>query len=329
MTNTPSAREGPSRTLLVHQATWKAEGVLALCLVGPSGEVLPPWKPGAHLELVLPSGRVRQYSLCGDPADRDSYTVATLKQPDGRGGSREIHDAALVGSRITVRGPRNRFELVDAADYLLIAGGIGITPIMSMIRQLSESGADWRLVYGGRSRASMAFTGELHRLGGSRVEFVPQDEHGHPDLDRALSTVTRESAIYCCGPEGLIQAVERRCHDHSPALPLHTERFFPTVGAIPPARTGESSGDFEIELQRSGTVLTVTSGRSILDVVRDVKPETLSSCEEGFCGTCETKVIDGLPEHHDSILTAAERAKSATMMICVGRARSPRLVLDL
>ncbi|WP_079127744.1 PDR/VanB family oxidoreductase [Streptomyces sp. TP-A0874] len=323
------------RELLVQNVSWQADGVLSLRVVDPSGAPLPPWSPGAHLDLVLPSGLVRQYSLCGRPEDRHGYTVAVLLVEDGRGGSREIHETALVGRTVSVRGPRNRFPLADAEHHLFIAGGIGITPILAMVREVSARGLDWRLAYGGRSRSSMAFTEELRGLGPDRIEFVPQDERGPLDLDALLTGVEPNTAVYCCGPEGLLTAVQQRHADSGAAFELHFERFGAPVTADSDADSGES-GDadgaespFEVELRRSGEVLTVPPGRSILDTIREVAPEVMSSCEEGFCGTCETRVLEGVPEHRDTLLSERERERGKTMMICVGRSKTPRLVLDL
>ncbi|WP_248963998.1 PDR/VanB family oxidoreductase [Sphaerisporangium perillae] len=316
------------RDLLVRSTTWEADDVMSLRLVDPDGGELPAWEPGAHIDLVLPSGLVRQYSLCGRPADRGCYTVAVLREAAGRGGSQELHETVLPGKTISVRGPRNRFPLVEAARYLFVAGGIGITPILAMVRDVSARGAEWRLVYGGRSRSSMAFVEELVELGEDRVEIVPQDELGIPDLDAALAQSGPGTAVYCCGPEGLLAAVERRCAEGP--MSLHTERF----GSTGAARAAEpvvvsQVTTFEVELRRSGCVVTVPSDRTILDAVRDVVPEAMSSCEEGYCGTCETRVIEGVPEHHDTILSDKERQAGKTMMICVGRSRTPRLVLDI
>jgi len=321
--------DSATRVLLVKSVTWQADGVVSLRMVDPAGGPLPAWRPGAHLDLVLPSGLIRQYSLCGPPEDRHGYTVAVLLAADGRGGSREVHETALAGRTVSVRGPRNRFPLVDAARHLLIAGGIGITPVLAMARELSARGAEWSLVYGGRSRASMAFTEELSALGPGRVELVPQDERGLPDLDAALAGVGAGTAVYCCGPEGLLAAVERRCAVKTPPADLHVERFGVPDGVDGAAADQEPAKAFEVELRRSGRVLTVPPGRSVLDTVRDVVPQLMSSCEEGFCGTCETGVLDGVPEHRDTILSEREREQGRTMMICVGRSRTPRLVLDL
>ncbi|MEW2067946.1 PDR/VanB family oxidoreductase [Streptomyces sp. NPDC007346] len=305
------------RRLLVTERVTVAEGVVQLRL---EGKGLPRWRPGAHLDLVLPSGLVRQFSLCGDPDDPGSYTVATRLVEDGRGGSREVHERLRVGTEIEVRGPRNRFPLVEAEAYVFVAGGIGITPVLPMVRSLAASGAGWRLLYGGRSRASMPFLDEIEKLGadGDRVTVVAQDEAGHPDTAAALAGVAPGTAVYCCGPEPLMDAV-------TAALPEgrtpHLERFS--------AATTDAAGSaaFEVELHRSGRTVRVAAGQSVLAAVREELPHVAYSCEQGFCGTCQQRVLEGEIDHRDELLTDDERGDS--MLICVSRCRGGRLVLDL
>ncbi|MFG2548607.1 PDR/VanB family oxidoreductase [Streptomyces sp. NPDC048581] len=290
--------------LLVTAREEVAEGVVRLRL---EGRELPRWEPGAHLDLVLPSGLVRQYSLCGDPEDTSSYTVATRLVPDGRGGSREVHEQVREGMELEVRGPRNRFPLVEAESYVFVVGGIGITPVLPMLRALPDE-VEWRLVYCGRDRASMPFVEDVEKLGRDRVTVV----EGLPDLDALLAGVPEGAAVYCCGPQGLMAAVEER-------LPrVHLERFQPRA----------SGGDaFEVELRRSGRTLTVPADSTVLAAVRAELPDTLYSCEQGFCGTCQQRVLEGEVDHRDELLTDGERADS--MLICVSRARGDRLVLDM
>ena len=309
------------RPMLVRQLTWEAHDVVSLRLVPVDGAEVPGWAPGAHVDLVVPSGAVRQYSLCGDPDDATGYTVAVLREADGRGGSVEIHDSALIGRTVGVRGPRNHFPLRDAESYLLIAGGIGITPILAMARELARRGAKWRAVYGGRSRRSMAFVDQLRGLGD--VAIVPEDERGLLDLGGELAAVGAGTAVYCCGPERLLRAVTEAAQARG--LELRFERF----GADPSRPADAAGAAFEVVLHRSGRTLPIPAERSILDAVRELIPDTPASCEEGFCGTCETRVLEGVPEHRDTILDDSERAANETMMICVGRSRTPRLVLDL
>lgn len=314
------------RELLVASARWEAEGVVSLELVDPSGRALPSWQPGAHIDLHLPSGLVRQYSLCGDPADIGTYHVAVLREVAGRGGSAEVHDTQLLGRTLGVGGPRNHFELVDASRYVFIAGGIGITPILSMVRAADATNSVWELHYGGRTRRSMAYLGTLEKFLGGKLTVIPQDEMGHPDLASILSFGTDDDAeIYCCGPAPLIAAVEARCEEIGKTTSLHIEHFGRGVGDEIPV-TGSA---FEIVLAETGLTLQVPPDRSILDVAREVIPDLPFSCQEGVCGTCETDVLEGVPEHHDLILTPEEREEGATMMICVGRCQGPRLVLKL
>lgn len=300
-----------------------ADGVVRLTFRGLDGGPVPYWEPGAHLDLMLQDGLVRQYSLCGDPADRSTLQVAVLREPESRGGSRHVHDRLAEGDRVRVRGPRNHFALVEAERYLFVAGGIGVTPLVPMVAEAQARGADWRLVYGGRTRASMAFRDELCDRYGDRVSVRPQDETGLLDLDALLSEPRPGTAVYCCGPEPLLAAVERGCA-HWPAGALHMERFAPKAGADAGPRD-----TFEVELALSGRTLVVPPDRSILEVVEESGVPVLSSCQEGTCGTCETAVLDGVPDHRDSLLTAEERAAGDTMMICVSRALGPRLVLEL
>ncbi|TMR97174.1 PDR/VanB family oxidoreductase [Nonomuraea basaltis] len=307
------------RKLVVHARHQAADGVVALDLRDPSGGELPAWTPGAHIDLVLAGDLVRQYSLCGDPADRTTWRIAVLREPDGRGGSAYVHDELHPGTAILTRGPRNHFPLQPAPRYLFIAGGIGITPILPMITAVADSG--WKLVYGGRTAASMAFAGDLRAAHGDRVLLRPQDEHGLLDLDALLAETTPDTLVYCCGPAPLLEAIEQRCADRGA---LHVERFTPKEAADP-VRT-ES---FEIELAVTGRTLTVPPGQSILEVVESAGVQILSSCREGTCGTCETTVLAGTVDHRDSLLTLDEQAANDTMFVCVSRATCPKLVLEL
>ncbi|WP_031480846.1 PDR/VanB family oxidoreductase [Streptomyces bicolor] len=304
--------------LVVDRREFAADGVLALTLRHPLGEELPAWEPGAHIDVVLGPELERQYSLCGDPADRDVWRIAVLREPDGRGGSAHVHEQLGRGDKVRVRGPRNHFRLESAARYRFIAGGIGITPILPMLAAAEAAGAEWTLLYGGRTRQSMAFTGELASYG-DRVTVAPQDECGLLDLGAVLDDVPAGTLVYCCGPGPLLDAVEERC----PGGVLHMERF-----QAKEQQAGENT-EFEVELARSGHTLTVPADVSVLDAVRAAGVEVLFSCTEGTCGTCETDVLDGTPDHRDSVLTAEEQESGETMMICVSRCRGKRLVLDL
>lgn len=300
------------RRALVTERTTPAEGVVRLRLEGTG---LPSWEPGAHLDLVLPSGLVRQYSLCGDPAESDAYTIAARLVEDGRGGSREVHEQLHVGTEVEIRGPRNRFPLVAAPSYVFVAGGIGITPVLPMVRAARAAGADWRLLYCGRSRAAMPFLDEVEELGS--VTVVAEDEAGLPDVAAFLGDVPGDTEVYCCGPDGLMDAV-------GAALPEgrapHLERFAPGAFA-------GGGGAFEVELRRSGRTVAVAADQSVLAAVRAEVPHVSYSCEQGFCGTCQQRVLEGEVDHRDELLTDGERHDS--MLICVSRCRGGRLVLDL
>lgn len=300
-----------------------AEGVVLLTLRDPEGRPLPEWQPGAHIDLILRADLVRQYSLCGDPADRSRLQAAVLREPESRGGSSHVHDVLTEGESVRIRGPRNHFPLVKAKNYLFIAGGIGITPILPMIAAVNTGRADWRLVYGGRTRASMAFGESLQRAYGERVSLRPQDEYGLLDLPSLLGKPQRKTAVYSCGPEPLLAAVEAGC-EKWPSGSLHLERFAPKKDV-----TAGPLTTFEVELAQSGETLKVSEDMSILEAVGNAGVPVMTSCEEGICGTCETTVLSGEIDHRDSVLTDQERAAGNTMMICVSRARGDRLVLDL
>jgi ferredoxin-NADP reductase len=309
--------------LTVVSRTEGAEGVVVLDLRDPLGTELPAWAPGAHIDLNLPDGVIRQYSLCGDPADRSVWQIGVLREPTGRGGSVYVHDELTEGSEVDVRGPRNNFPLVPAPRYVFIAGGIGITPILPMLSAAQAAGSQVELHYGGRSRRSMAFLESLAAITETPVTVHPQDEVGLIDLDAILGTPRPDTLVYCCGPEPLLQAVEKHCGNW-PSGSLHVERFSPKEVGEPVL-----AGAFEVELAQSGMTLTVPPDRSILDVVEEAGVPVLSSCQEGTCGTCETPVLDGQVDHRDSLLTPDEQEANDTLFICVSRAACPRLVLDL
>jgi ferredoxin-NADP reductase len=308
--------------LTVTEKSVVAEDVVTLTLVRSDGGRLPDWAPGAHVDLTLASGATRQYSLCGDRWDAHTYRIGILREQAGRGGSAYVHDELAVGDVVRLGGPRNHFVMVPSPRYLFVAGGIGITPLLPMVHQADLVGADWALLYGGRRRSSMAFADELARHG-DRVHLVPQDEAGLLPLEEWLGTPRDDTVVYCCGPAPLLAAVERATAGWPPHR-LRTERFVA-------AEQGEPVRDapFAVELARSGTTVTVDAGVSVLDAARRAGATTLSSCEQGTCGTCETTVLAGVPDHRDSILADHERAAGDCMFPCVSRACTDRLVLDL
>jgi ferredoxin-NADP reductase len=309
--------------LVVTAREVRAEGVVSLTLADPSGAQLPGWTAGAHIDVLLAEDIVRQYSLCGQPGDRHSWRIGVLLDRAGRGGSQRVHETLEVGAPVAVRGPRNHFPLHAAAQYVFLAGGIGITPILPMLAAATEAGADWKLFYGGRSGASMAFLDELEQYG-ERVTIWPEDEKGLLPLAEVLGTPADDVLVYCCGPEGLLAATEAQCASW-PAGALHLERFSAKPQEAP---EGGESG-FEVVCARSGVTVTVPPDKSIIDALEENGISVLSSCQEGVCGTCETAVIAGTPDHRDSLLSEDERAENEYMMICVSRSLSPQLELDL
>jgi ferredoxin-NADP reductase len=302
-----------------------ADGVVTVSLAAPDGADLPEWTAGAHIDLLMGPSLVRQYSLCGSTANRAEWRIGVLLDPESRGGSRFVHEELHAGSTVRVRGPRNAFPLVGSPRYQFIAGGIGITPVLTMIEAAEARGAAWHLLYGGRARGSMAFVDELERFG-ERVTVSPREERADRlDLDSVLSEPREDTRVYCCGPEGLLQAVEGACRPW-PEGSLHIERFSAKPIEEPSPDALET---FEVECQRSGVTVTVPSDRSVYEVVEEAGVDVLGSCMEGVCGTCECDVIEGEAEHRDSVLSEAERARGDTIMICVSRSRSERLVLDI
>lgn len=311
--------------LLVSQTTWEAHDVLSLRLHSPAGAPLPSWEPGAHIELALPSGRRRQYSLCSDPSDDSSYRIAVLQAPEGRGGSVEVHNAVRAGQLITVYGPRNHFPLVPSSAYLFIAGGIGITAMIAMAARAAAEGVEWKLVYAGRFRAGMAFLEEVSALDPDRVEIMPGDERGRPLLAELIGAAPPGTAVYCCGPDRMMCTVQKHIAARTD-LSLHSERF---AGAGSGERfTGVGGDAFRVELRRTGRIIEVPTDRTVLRAVREALPAVPIGCEQGVCGACRTTVLAGEPDHRDELLTDAERA-AGTMLICVSRARSKQLILDL
>ena len=274
---------------------------------------------------MLTDSLIRQYSLCSSPTDRRQWKVGVLLDPNGRGGSKHVHHVLHEGSRIQVRGPRNHFPFQRAERYQFIAGGIGITPMLPMIEAAIADGADWHLMYGGRQRSTMAFVDELSKYG-EQVDIWPLDERGLPDLLSVLGSPRDDTLVYCCGPEGLLSAVETACLSW-PKSALHVERF----AARPDAQTPSEGAldNFQVVCQRSGITVDVGPGESILEAIKAKGVSMLASCMEGICGTCETAVLEGSPDHRDSVLDDDEKAENDCMMICVPRSLSEKLVLDL
>jgi ferredoxin-NADP reductase len=315
--------------VLVAESRPIATDVVLLTLVAADGGSLPPWQPGAHLDVEVQPGVERQYSLCGDPADRSRYQVAVLREPGGRGGSQHLHAHVVPGDRLRVRGPLNHFALrpvVPGGSYAFVAGGIGITPILPMLRAAAGAGIPFTLAYAGRSLERMPFVDELVAEYGDRVS-VFTSERGHRFDLASLVPGTAEApvAVYCCGPARMLVELEQVARDAAwPVDTLHLERFEAREVTEPVRQES-----FEVELELSGLTVEVPPDRSILDVVEEAGVLVLSSCREGTCGTCETPVVSGEVDHRDSVLTPGEQEANEVMMICVSRAACPRLVLEL
>jgi ferredoxin-NADP reductase len=286
------------------------------------GKPFPPYAPGAHIDLNLPNGVVRQYSLIEAEPNPLTYTVAVKRDPASRGGSRYVHDELRVGTTFTIAGPRNNFQLVeDASHVVLLAGGIGITPIWCMVQRLQKLGCSWELHYACRARADMAFLHTLERMTSSQFHF--DDEAGGRFLDVAaiVGAAPKEAHLYCCGPTPMLKAFESATANW-PRDQIHVEYFTPKQE---PAKTG----GFIVELARSGKEFVIPQGKSILQVLLDAGVDVDYSCELGICGACEQRVIAGVPEHRDAILTEEEQAANTKVMICCAGCKSERLVLDL
>lgn len=311
------------RDVVVVERRTASDCVIVLTLQAATGEALPLWDPGAHIDVLLPNGLIRQYSLTGDAGQDGRWRIGVLRETDGRGGSAWIHDNVDTGTVLRIRGPRNNFELSPSRRYLLIAGGVGITPLLAMAATLEARGAQWRMVYGGRSRRSMAFLDELSSYG-NKVQIVPEDECGLLDLAATLDVPASDTLVYCCGPSGLIDAVESRCASW-PSEALRVERF----SGAEQINGGMVDQPVEVELRRSGLTLQVPAGQSILAAVEEAGIDALYSCREGTCGSCEASVLAGEIDHRDHVLSQEEREANDTMMICVSRGLTNRIVLDL
>ncbi|MDX6234393.1 MAG: hypothetical protein QOH68_3498 [Nocardioidaceae bacterium] len=307
-------------TVRVDGRTDVGADLAVLQLVPADAAALPAWEPGAHIDVLLPSGLVRQYSLCGTDAGR--WRIAVLREPAGRGGSAWLHAHARPGTMLGVAGPRNHFAFEASGDpVLLIAGGVGITPILPMVTAAVAAGSDVVLHYAGHE-GRMAFVDELAAQLGDRLVLHVSGQRQRLDVDAVLGSAKPGTVVRCCGPLGLVDAAERAATAYG--LDFHAERFV-AEPLSPPVWTG----DFEVEMASSGLTVTVPPDRSILEVAEENGVFVLSSCHEGTCGTCETPVLEGAVDHRDSILTPAEREGGDLMYICVSRAACPRLVLEL
>ena len=310
----------------------EAVGISCFELVDARGCELPPFDAGAHIDVMIPGNFVRQYSLCNDPRERFRYVIGVLRQDDGRGGSKAMHTGVRAGDLITISKPRNNFSLAEAANqYILIAGGIGVTPMMAMVEKLKSTAANFTMHFCARSPDRMAFKDRLAELVHTGHVVYHYDE-GDPFKSLRLVDVLGKyeagTHLYYCGPSGLMQAVARETANW-PTGTVHCEYFSPppVSWSYPEGAVEEMAGDFEVKIASSGAVYTVPRGTSIIEVLRGAGIECTTSCEAGVCGTCRTRYLEGTPEHHDFVLSEAEREDY--VMICCARSTSEILLLDL
>lgn len=317
----------------VRSITYQGAYINAYEVVDPDGRELPAFTAGAHIDLYFRDGRIRQYSLCNDPSERTRYVFAVQREENGRGGSKAIFDVVHVGRILTISAPRNHFALREEADsHLLLAGGIGITPIMAMARRLRAIGADFALHYCTRSPDKTAFREELAPFSDKgQVRFY--HDGGDPsrglDVTALLAECRPNAHVYCCGPIGFMDAV-KRASSHWPAANVHFEHFSPAGPApvVPADVEGAAiSVGFKVRLARSGREFDIPNDKSIVQVLREHGIDVPTSCESGLCGTCRTRYLEGTPEHRDYILDEAERRSD--VLICCARSATPLLVLDL
>lgn len=306
------------RAVVVTRMTPESADTVSVELADPVGSPLPPWEPGAHIDVQLVTRQQRQYSLCGDPSDRTSYTVAVLREEFSRGASMYVHDYLRTGRTVHVREPRNLFPLVAAEEYVLLAAGIGITPILPMAEELAARGADWRLEYAVRDDAHVPFRSRLEALG-ERVTIHARDRAGRLDLVGLLAQPRAGAVVYSCGPARFTDVVERAM-ERWPAGSLHLERFEPKVVAARPQTA------FTVECVRSGVTVDVPAELSTMKALEIAGVPVAGSCLRGVCGSCAVTVLRGEPDHRDSLTTDEG---STTMYPCVSRSLTPRLALDL
>ena len=306
--------------------SFEAETVNSYELVAVEGDLIP-FTAGSHIDLHLSNGMIRSYSLVNDPSERHRYVIAVNKDTASRGGSRFIHDRLRVGDIITVSRPKNNFALHEnAAHSVLIAGGIGITPLLSMIRRLEALGRSWELFYAARTRKAAAFLDELKAVRPDIRRNVHLNFDQEPgakmlDLPAIASSAPQDAHLYCCGPVSMLEAFEAATADRA-ADHVHVEYF--------KAREKPAvEGGFEVRLARSNRTIIVPAGKTILEAVLNAGVAVNFACTEGVCGTCETRVIEGVPDHRDLFLSQEEQAANKSMMICCSGSKSPTLVLDL
>jgi vanillate O-demethylase ferredoxin subunit len=316
--------------LIVSAISINGDDNLDIELMDPKGEPLPPFAPGAHLDVRTPAGQLRQYSLCGPADDRRRYRICVRKDHASRGGSRTLHDDLRVRQSIEVSAPRNLFELPQAKRYILLSAGIGITPIISMARELDRGGADFELHHFERCRSRVAFLPELTEGLLKRKSTLHLGEDGQRFRDAVLPCLLRpepDSAVLACGPNGFLDLLAARLAEAGwSAEQFHSERFRPESTTTAAAIAGES---FEVRIASSGRSFTIGPAETIANVLLAHGIEVELSCEQGMCGACLTRILEGQPDHRDIVLSATEQEVGDQMTICCSRAKSPLLVLDL
>ena len=299
---------------------WKSEAVRTLELRALDGGELPAFEAGSHMDLHLANGLVRSYSLTNPPTERRRYVLGVARDRASRGGSTFVHDQLRVGEVLQVEGPRNLFHLDESAPAILFGGGIGVTPLLSMSARLAALPQAWRLCYLVRTRGEAAFLSDLSTYG-EHVQLHCDDEAGGLfDLAGVIAAASPQTHLYCCGPAPMMAQFGELTRGIDPAL-VHVEHF-------KPLETAAVGGGFLVELARSKRVIAVPQGSTILEALTNAGVAIPNSCQQGVCGTCETRVLAGVPDHRDSVLTAEERASNATMMVCCSGSISERLVLD-
>ena len=311
----------------VHTLRYEADDIISVDLRPAPGVEFPAFEAGSHIDLHLPNGMVRSYSLSNHCQERHRYVVGVLKDRASRGGSKCVHEQLRVGMRITISAPRNNFPLhEDAGHTVLVAGGIGVTPILCMGRRLQQLGKSFEVLYFARSRQSAAMLAEIEALGVPVHWHFDVEKGGPPDLKALLGSrgAVANTHFYACGPSVMLDNFVATCEalGHANA---HIERF----AAVEVAASADAKQSYTVELKRSGKVIEITPDRSLLHTLLAHKIDVDHSCEEGICGACETRVLEGEPDHRDSVLSASEHASNKMMMVCVSGCKSQRLVLDL
>ncbi|MCF3948205.1 PDR/VanB family oxidoreductase [Acidiphilium iwatense] len=309
----------------VRTLRYEAEGIISIEMMPIPGAHFPRFDAGSHIDFHLPNGLIRNYSLLNSPDDNDRYVVGVLADRQSRGGSRYVHEQFRCGMVVPISAPRNNFTLDESASQtVLVAGGIGITPILCMYRRLRALGRDVRLAYCARTRSHAAFSDELRAIGGD-IHFHFDDENGGSpfNLLNYLSKQPGDAHVYCCGPSVMISAFEKAC-EAANLKNVHIERF-----SIDPVVQSAPKAGCTVQLAKSGKTFEVQADKTILDALLEAGIDVEFGCKEGICGACETNVLSGYPDHRDGVLSQAEKDSNKVMMICVSRVKSGPIVLDL